>query len=59
MILTYMIVIDETLKLTQGQGQKVKGQGHIYAFKICVCFAYKSSTIAPIDMKLAVVVRCS
>ena len=26
---TYIIDIDETLKLTQGQGHKVKGQGHI------------------------------
>ena len=29
MILTYIIDIDGTLKLTQGQGHKVKGQGHI------------------------------
>ena len=29
MILTYIIDIDETLKLTQGQDRKVKGQGHI------------------------------
>ena len=29
MIPTHMIDIDETLKLTQGQGHKVKGQGHI------------------------------
>ena len=28
-ILTYVIDIDETLKLTYGQGHKVKGQGHI------------------------------
>ena len=28
-ILTHMIDIDETLKLTQGQGHKVKGQGQI------------------------------
>ena len=30
MILTYIIDIDKTIKLTQGQGQghKVKGQGH-------------------------------
>ena len=28
MILTHIIDIDETLKLTQGQGHKVKGQGH-------------------------------
>ena len=30
MIFTYIIDIDETLKLTQDQGHKVKGQGHIY-----------------------------
>ena len=29
MILTYIIDIDELLELTQGQGHKVKGQGHI------------------------------
>ena len=29
MILTHMIDIDETLKWTQGQGHKVKGQGQI------------------------------
>ena len=29
MILTYIIDIDDTVKLTQGQGHKVKGQGHI------------------------------
>ena len=29
MILTYIIDIDNMLKLTQGQGHKVKGQGHI------------------------------
>ena len=29
MILTYIIDIDVTVKLTQGQGHKVKGQGHI------------------------------
>ena len=36
MILTYIIDIDKTLKLTQGQGHKVKGQGHraIYVEKI-------------------------
>ena len=34
MILTHINDIDETLKLTQGQGHKVKGQGNIciYAF---------------------------
>ena len=30
MILTYMIDIDKMLNLTKGQGNKVKGQGHIY-----------------------------
>jgi len=29
MILAYIIDIDETIKLTQGKGHKVKGQGHI------------------------------
>ena len=28
-VLLHMIDIDETLNLTQGQGHKVKGQGHI------------------------------
>ena len=28
MILGHMVNIDEMLKLTQGQGHKVKGQGH-------------------------------
>ena len=32
MILTYIIDIDETIKLTQGQGHKVNGQGHIYIY---------------------------
>ena len=30
MILTYITDIDKLLKLTKGQGHKVKGQGHIY-----------------------------
>ena len=29
MIITYFIDIDETLKFTQGQGHKVKGQSQI------------------------------
>ena len=29
MILGHMVNIDKTLKLTRGQGHKVKGQGHI------------------------------
>ena len=28
----YIIDYDETVKLTQGQGHKVKGQGHINVF---------------------------
>ena len=32
MILTYVIDIDEMVTLIQGQGHKVKGQGHIYVF---------------------------
>ena len=32
MILTYIINIDEMLKLTKDQGHKVKGEGHIYVF---------------------------
>ena len=32
MILTSIIDIDEKLKLTQGQGHKFKGQGHIGIF---------------------------
>ena len=32
MILIYVIDVDETVDLTQGQGHKVKGQGHIYIY---------------------------
>ena len=32
MILTYIIDIDEMLKLTKGQGHKVKGQGQMYNY---------------------------
>ena len=36
MILTYIIDIEENIKLTQGQGLKVKGQGHITSYvKLC------------------------
>ena len=35
MVLRRMIDIDETLKLTQGQGHKVKDQGHI-----CIYLTY-------------------
>ena len=33
MILTHIIDIDETLKLTKGQGHKVKGQGQICNYR--------------------------
>ena len=32
MIFTHMIDIDETFKLTQGQGHRVKGQGQINSY---------------------------
>ena len=32
MILTYVVDIDYMLNLSEGQGHKVKGQGHIYVF---------------------------
>jgi len=38
MILTYIIDIDETVKLPQGQGHKVKGQGHICIYVIFFLF---------------------
>ena len=43
MILTYIIDIDATLKLTQGQGHKVKGQGHIgiYVKKIVLAITHE------------------
>ena len=40
MILRHMVDIDETLKLTQGQGQKVKDQGHICNY-VNLLFSYK------------------
>ena len=43
MILTYVMDIDETAKLTQGQGHKVKGQGHITIYAKFF-FDYKSIT---------------
>ena len=39
MILTY--IIDKTVMLTEGQGHKVKGQGHICIYVIS-CFGYIS-----------------
>ena len=38
MILGHMVNIDETLKLTHGQGYNVKGQGHIY---VCMHFLFR------------------
>ena len=43
MILRHMIDIDETLNLTQGQGHKVKDQGHICNY-VKLLFSYKSWT---------------
>ena len=43
MILRHMVDIDETLKLTQGQGHKVKDQGHICSY-VKLLFSYKSWT---------------
>ena len=43
MILRHMVDIDKTLKLTQGQGQKVKDQGHICNY-VKLLFSYKSWT---------------
>ena len=43
MILIYIININETLKLTQGQGHKVKGQGHIGVYvKIVLTITHDS-----------------
>ena len=39
MILTYVIDIDKKVKLNQGQGHKVKGQGHVYVFMQCFASA--------------------
>ena len=55
MILTYTIDIDEPLKLTQGQGHKVKDQGHICSF-VNSCFGYKSLTDDIILMILTYVI---
>ena len=41
MILGHMVNIDETLKLTRGQGHKVKGQGHICNY-VNLLSSYKS-----------------
>ena len=55
MILTYIIDIDEMLKLTQGQGHKVKGQGHIGIY-VKKSFDYNSLTYWLILRKLHVMV---
>ena len=36
MTLGHVVNIDETLKLTRGQGHKVKGQGHICIYALFV-----------------------
>ena len=56
MILAYIIDIDKMLKLTKGQGHKVKGQGHIYVFMWNSCFDYKSWTDVLILMILTYVI---
>ena len=43
MILRHMVDNDETLKLTQGQGHKVKDQGHICSY-VKLLFSYESWT---------------
>ena len=50
-ILTYLIDIGKMLKLTKGQGHKVKGQGHI-CINVFFCFGYKSWTVKWILMIL-------
>ena len=56
MLLTYITDIGKTLKLTKGQGHKVKGQGHIYVFMWNSCFDYKSWTDGLILMILTYVI---
>ena len=43
MILTYVMDVDQTVTLTQGQGHKVKGQGHICNY-VKLLLSYKSWT---------------
>ena len=57
MIITYITDTDEMLKLTKGQGHKVKGQGHIYVFMKKSCFGYKSWTDGSILMILTYVMN--
>ena len=56
MILGHMVNINETWKLTRGQGHKVKGQGHIYVFMWTTCFSYKSWTDGWILMILTYII---
>ena len=46
-----MVHIDKTLKLTHGQGHKVKGQGQVYSYAK-KWFAYKTQPESQILMKL-------
>ena len=55
MILRHMIDIDETLNLTQGQGHKVKDQGHICNY-VKLLFSYKSWAIDSILMILTLMI---
>ena len=55
MTLTYTFDIDESLELTQGQGHKVKGQGHICIY-VKFCFDYKSLTDDSIMMILTYII---
>ena len=50
-----MIDIDETLNLTQGQGHKVKDQGHICNY-VKLLFSYKSWAIDSILMILTLMI---
>ena len=45
MILTYVIDIDEMLRLTEGQGHKIKGQGHIYVLRKIIVLALNHQRI--------------
>ena len=51
----HKVDIDATLKLTQGQGHKVKGQGHILIY-VKNSLGYNSKTDRWIYMKLCVMV---
>ena len=56
MILRHMIDIDETLNLTQGQGHKVKNQGHICNY-VKLLLSYKSWAIDSILMILTYLIN--